>query len=235
MTACDRFESEGLTRFVAGEPLDAHFENCADCRAARASYQAVALALEQAREAYAPPGDWEAKVWAKIQRKEGARQRPRWPALLGFGATVAAAALVFVTSAGGPAALVVAANDIAPGSGQVVRAVASARGDVRAASPGNVWHISMKAPRGKARELRVYRGTNELVFQCTTSAACAHSKDGLEAWVPLDRVGTYRYVAIAADKAVPPATGNLDTDYAAALRSGTATESSAPSEFVEVR
>jgi hypothetical protein len=231
MTACDRFESEGLARFVAGQPLDAHFESCADCRAARASYQAVALALEQAREAYVPPGDWEAKVWAKIQRREGARQRPRWPALLGFGATAAAAAVFFVTSAGGPAALVLATNQVERGSALVVRGGASSGGDVQSAAPGNVLHLVVKVPRGKVGDLRVYRGTNELVFQCATSPACIRSKDGLEARVRLDRAGTYRTIIIAADKELPAASGNLDGDNAAAMRSGTANES-APIEVL---
>jgi hypothetical protein len=221
MTSCERFENEGLTRFVAGQPLDGHFETCPECRAARASYQAVASALEQAREAYNPPGDWEAKVWAKIQRGQGAPQRARWPALLGFGATLAALAVFFVTSLGGPDALALATNQVERGSALVVRG-ASGGADVQAAAPGNIWHLAIKVPRGKLGDLRVYRGTNELVFQCSTSPDCIHSKDGLEARVKLDRVGTYRTIYIAADKELPSASGNLDADFAAAMRSGTA-------------
>jgi hypothetical protein len=48
--------------------------------------------------------------------------------------------------------------------------------------------------------------------------------------VTLDRAGTYRTVALAAD-ALPAATGHLDADYAAARRAGPATES-APIEVL---
>ncbi len=231
MTACDRFESEGLARFVAGQPLEPHFETCADCRAARASYQSVASALQQARDAYAPSGNWEAKVWARIQRGEGARQRPRWAALLGVAATVAALAVFFVSSVGGPDALVLSTNQVERGTGLMVRGGASRGGDVQSAAPGDVLHLVVKVPRGKLGELRVYRGTNELVFQCAKSSACIRSKDGLEARVPMDRAGSYRTVIIAADKELPVASGNLDADYAAAMRSGTAKES-APIEVL---
>jgi hypothetical protein len=229
MTSCDRFESEGLARFVAGQLLEPHFETCADCRAARASYEAVALALQQAREAYEPPGDWEAKVWARIQSGR-APQRSRWAVLLGVAATAAALAVFFVSSVGGTDALTLSTN-FERGSGLVVRGGASRGGDVQSAAPGDVLHLLVKVPRGKVGDLRVYRGTNELVFQCAKSPACIHSKDGLEARVTLDRAGTYRAVIVAADKELPAVSGSLDADYAAALRSGPAKES-APIEVL---
>jgi len=228
VTACDRFESEGLARFVAGQTLDAHFENCPDCRAARASYQAVALALQQAREAYAPAGNWEAKVWARIQRRQ--RARP-WP-FFGFAATIAALALFFVSSMAGPDALSLSTTLVERGSSApVVRGGASRGGDVRSGVPGAVLFMGVKVPRGKQGEIRVYRGPNELVFQCAKSPACIRVKDGLEAHVTLDRPGIYRAVGIAADTQLPATTGSLDADYAAARRSGTATES-APFEIL---
>ncbi len=231
MTACDRFESEGLARFVAGQPLGPHFESCADCHAARASYQAVASALHEAREAYAPSGNWEAKVWARIQRGEGARHRPRWAALLGAAATVAAAGIFLLTSASGPQALAFSTNQVERGSSPVVRGGASGVGDVQSAAPGDVLHLVVRVPRGKLGDLRVYRGTDELVFQCARSPGCIRSRDGLEARVPLERAGTYRTIIIAADKELPAASGSLDADYAAAMRSGTAQES-APVEVL---
>jgi hypothetical protein len=230
MTACQRFEAEGLVRFVAGEPLDPHFDSCPDCRAARASYQAVALALEQARDAYTPPGDWEAKVWRKIQLGAVARRRPRWPALLGFGATVAAMAVFLVTSMGGPEMLALSTNEVERGSALLVRG-ATGGSNVRSAAPGNVWRLAIKVPRGKLGDLRVYRGANELVFQCATSPACIRSKDGMEARVTLEKPGTYRALYMAADKQVP-ASGNLDADYAAAMRAGGAASESLPIEVL---
>jgi hypothetical protein len=215
LTGCERFENEGLPRFVAGEPLEPHFEECADCRAARVSYQAVASALQQAKDAYAPPGDWEAKVWARIRQAQSAR---RWRAVLGFSAAAAALAVFFLASAGGPEALTLS-TDFERGSGPVVRGGAARGGDVLSLAPGDVLRVGVKVPRGKRGDVRVYRDTNELVFQCATNPACRQVKDGFEAPVTLDRTGTYRAVGIAADKLLPAATGNLDVDYAAAMRS----------------
>jgi len=216
MTGCQRFESEGLARFVAGQPLEPHFDSCADCRVARASYEAVAEALKQAREAYAPAGDWEAKVWARIQRGESARRRFLWPAFLGVAATFTAIALILVGPTGGPSALMLSYN-VKRGSQPMVR------GDT--AAPGDIVHLVALVPRGKKGDIRVYRGTNELVFQCATSPSCIRSKDSLAANVSLDRAGTYRIITVAADTELPAASGSLDADYAAAMRSGTARES----------
>ncbi len=228
MTACDRFDSEGLARFVAGEPLDAHGESCPECRNRLASYQALATALGQAREMYSPPGNWEAQVWARIQRGKATSQR-RWAPFVGLAAAAAAAAVLFLTSSfGGPESLVLS-TDFEGTSGATVRGGPSHGGNVQSAPPGAVWHVLAKVPRGKVGDLRVYRG-EELVFQCA-AATCIHSKDTLEARVTLDRAGTYRAVAIAADVEVPAATGNLDADYAAAIRAGKATES-APVEVL---
>ena len=93
------------------------------------------------------------------------------------------------------------------------------------AAPGDVLYLVAKVPRGKLGDLRVYRGTNELVFHCARSPACVRSKDGLEARVTLDRAGTYRTLLIAADGELPAPSGDLDADYAEAMRSGKATES----------
>ena len=221
MTSCDRFESEGLVRFVAAEPLDAHFESCPDCRSARASYQALASALAGARDMYRPSRNWETQVWARIQKAQG-RQRP-WAAFVGFGAAAAAFAVLFTSSFGGPQALEIASLQLERASGTVVRA--SRAGEVKSAAPGDVLHLVVKVPRRKVGDLRVYRGANELVFQCAKSPLCIRSRDGLEASVALDKPGLYRTIAIAADKELPPATGNLDRDYAAAMHSGSAQES----------
>ena len=201
MTSCHRFETEGLPRFVAGAPLDTHAQSCPDCQAALASYQKVADALHQAKEAFAPPGDWEAKVWSRIANQRAARPPARW-ALLGLGAAFAALAIFFVSSVGGPDALALT-SQVERSTGPRVRGGA----------------------RGKLGDLRVYRGTNELVFHCARSPACVRSKDGLEARVTLDRAGTYRTLLIAADGELPAPSGDLDADYAEAMRSGKATES----------
>jgi hypothetical protein len=228
MTSCQRFESEGLPRFVAGEALEGHFESCADCRTARARYQSLVRALELARNAYPPRGDWQARVWADIARSPASSRaaRPRWAPWLGWAAGAAAAAalaLVAFQSVGGPASLEVSTR-LEVGGGPVVRGASSVGSEVQYAVPGTVLHLVAKVPRGKLGDVRVYRGNDTLVFQCASSKACQRSRDGLEARVTLDRAGSYRTLTLAAD-ALPAATGNLDADYAAARRAGSALES----------
>jgi hypothetical protein len=230
MTACDRFETEGLARFVAGEPLGPHVEGCPDCAAALARYQKLAAALANAQNDYVPPGDWEAKAWARIAQASPVRPRGRAAALLGLGACFAALGVFFLSSSGGPEALVLTAQ-VQRSNGPLVRGGPALAGQVQSAAPGDVLHLVARVPRGKVGDMRVYRGPNELVFQCATSAACLRTKDGLEAKVTLERVGTYRTLLIAADKGLPPATGNLDADHAAAIGAGAAQES-APIEVL---
>ncbi len=224
MSACDRFENEGLVRFVAGEPLDAHVESCPDCRLALADYQALASALAKAGEAFAPPGDWEAKVWARIQRQQDVRRRP-WGIFLGVGAATAALAVFLANSMGGPEVLSFSTVQVERGPGAPLRGGPSRPGEVQSAAPGDVLHLVAKVPRGKVADLRVYRGADQLVFQCATATACIRTRDTLEARVKLDRAGTYRSVALAADGKLPEATGNLDADTAAGMRAGSASES----------
>ncbi len=224
MRTCDRFENEGLVRLVAGEPLDAHVEACSDCRAARANYEALASALGKAREAHEVPGAWEAQVWARIARQESVRPRS-WTLFAGVGAAIATLAVLFISSAGGPQVLELATVEVERGSGAVVRGATSPSGEVKNAAPGDVLHLVAKVPRGKVGDLRVYRGADELVFQCATSSACIRTRDTLEARVSFERAGTYHVLALAADKALPKTTGNLDTDHAAGIRAGSTSES----------
>jgi hypothetical protein len=229
MSVCDRFETEGLSHFLAGEPLDAHFQTCADCRAVQSSYQTIVAALGHARTAYAPPGAWEARVWAQIRNDEAGHTQAagRWAFLRwGAGAIAVAAVAVFVVqSSGGPSSLELATT-LAHGDGPVVRGGPSVGGPVLSAPPGTVLELSAKIPRkNKVSDLRVYRGSNELIFQCATSPACSRSRDGIEAKVTLDKPGTYRTVVLVSEGVLPPATGDLDADYAAALRAGAARES----------
>lgn len=221
MTACNRFETEGLERFVAGEPLDAHFESCPDCRSAVSSYRAVIRTLGAAGRMYEPPGNWEARVFARIQRRRPARRR----FFLGLAAAlpVAAAAVFVLRSAGGVDALELDLS-VSRGGGPAVRSAPSGGGTVLSAAPGDVLHLVARLPRGKHGDLRLYRG-DTLVFQCRGSPKCVVSRDGLSADVPLERAGTYRTLVLASEQDVPQASGTLDADYAAALRAGEARQS----------
>jgi len=221
MTACDRFETEGLERFAAGEPLDAHFTSCADCRAAQARYEMVVRALGVAGRACAPPGDWEARVFARIQRR-----RPRRRLWFAAAAALPVAGLAVFTfqSMGGAQSLELEWS-VSRGAGPVVRGGGPGAGQAVSAAPGDVLHLTARVPRGRHGDLRVYRGGDTLVFQCAGNPRCSASRDGLSAEVVLEAGGTYRTLVLAAERDLPPPTGKLDADYAAALRAGEAQES----------
>jgi len=221
MTACNRFEAEGLERFAAGEPLDPHFESCADCRSALAGYRAVVRTLGAAGRMYDPPGDWEQRVFARIQRRRA--QRRRFFVGLAAALPVAAAAVFVLRSAGGGEAPELELS-LSRGGGPAVRSGPSGDGSVVTAAPGDVLHLVARIPRGKHGDLRLYRG-DALVFQCLKSPTCVVSRDGLSADVPLERAGTYRTLLLAAEGEVPEAAGTLDADYAAGLRAGEARQS----------
>ncbi len=94
MSACERFEREGLAALDAGEALDPHFDDCAECRAARAAHARLAAALPRVGARYTPRGDWEARVLAAVARERPSRGRlVAW--LAAALVAVAAAVLLF--------------------------------------------------------------------------------------------------------------------------------------------
>jgi hypothetical protein len=216
MDPCKRFEDEGALRLEAGEPPDAHEESCADCQAARGSYQRLAMALRHLSDP-PPPVAWQAEVLRQVApppAPPSSGTRWRWAAAAAMAA--AAGTVIWMCAPRGDERLAVSHTLLATAAGK--RADSAVVGDtLRAVATG-----------GKGvRELRLYRsslgGPEELVARCPGHAGCRADGDRLELTVPLDVRGRYRTMVVDGPRALP-ATGTLEGDAAAARQAGASVE-----------
>lgn len=191
--ACDRFDREGVERVERGDPLEGHFAECADCLSKAGAYERIRGALSEMEEIYAPPPNWEAKVWAGIRRKEDGKRNWKWA--LAFATPLAAALVTVVVWPRGEVlpslqVEVIEAND------QTVRGVT--------ARPGDLLRLRATAPTDYA-QLRVYRD-DQLVIHCSTEAPCKREGDVVIADVPLKALGRYQPVLVFSETEIgtPP-------------------------------
>jgi hypothetical protein len=208
---CTRWSDEGLLAQERGAPIDPHFETCPDCLRARAADAALSARLVTAGSTWQPPGDWEARVFARIAREQPARRFSWWYAL--FPALAAAGLAVFLWRPRAPVddavTLVVGVVDAA----QVVRGENPKPGDTLTltATAGGMAHLS----------LRVYRDDRTLVFACGgPEPACPRVDARVAAQVVMTAPGTYRSIVLTGAAPVPGPAGTLDADVAAARAAG---------------
>lgn len=215
MSACRRFEEEGLLRLEQGLPLDDHFATCADCLAARAFYERLHGDIAVAGEGIEPPPGWQAELWAAVEERKSAGRRLRgWWLLVPAAAAVLIAILLLRPSAPPPARLALAV-EVETGTGTVRRGAEAHPGD----------RLRLRATTGEAghAELRVYRNNRVLVLRCSTEPPCQRRNGALEAELLLPAIGSYQSLLLTSDRALPPLpdTGaGLDPDVAAALQAG---------------
>lgn len=212
---CDRFEREGLRQLQEGGPLDSHFDTCPDCLRARDEYQRLVEDLSGLGTGEEPPPQWQARTWARIERRSAARRRRgRWLFWLAPAATVAAAVVVLLLRP--PAA-------VSPLEVTVEHGATTSRGAT--ARPGDRMILRAAAGDAAFAELRVYRDDAELVLRCSTEEPCRRRGDTLEAAFVLPAVGSYQPLLLLAEVPVPPPTsGGLDDDADAALAAGVRVE-----------
>jgi hypothetical protein len=216
MDPCNRFEDEGALRLEAGEPPDAHELSCADCQAARQSYQRLAAALRNLSDP-PPPVAWQAEVLRQVgppPAPPSSGTRWRWAAAAAMAA--AAGAVIWMCAPTGTERLAV--------SHTLLATAANRRAD--SAVVGDTMRIEATGGTG-VRELRLYRssvgGPEELVARCPGHAGCRAGGDRLELTVPLEVRGRYRAMVLDGPGAVP-ATGTLEGDAAAARVAGARVE-----------
>lgn len=204
-------------------------------------YERLAQALAQppARE---PPADFEAKLFAALDRVDRARSeaapvavvapaRAERPLLrrLRFAALypLAAAAIGLLAfraarPANEPPTLVL---DII--AGEPVRGEAPA--DSGFAARGD--RLRLRAHFANVGELRVYRDERELVLRCPGEAACVEGPEGagrsVRGEVTLRASGQYRALLITG-ASVPAPTGHFDADWRAAQASGATIATASP-------
>lgn len=210
---CDRWEREGLLAAERGELLDAHFETCPDCLAARTAHEAVIARLVQTGQGWQPPGDWEARVMARIAREQPARKFGWWYVL--FPALVAAGlafALFRPVSPVGPADDTLALTLGVVDAQQVVRGENPKPGDALSlqVTAGHVTHIA----------LRVYRDDRTLIYACGEGRDCPRTGPNVAANVVMDAPGEYRTLVLGGPNPVPAPAGSLDADVARAREAG---------------
>lgn len=211
---CQRFEVEGLPRFVAGEPPDDHDADCAACQRARGRYLRIVEGLRELPPQKAPHG-WQERVLAGLHSDSSPRSTTRtWP--LWAGLAVAAAVLLWRVTKPEPAPLRLAVRQ------EVVAAAAGRRAD--SATIGDVVRVSVTGGAGDVREARLYRDTGELVARCPGHASCKSNGLDLELTVTLTAAGSYRTLAIVGRAPAPEPSGSLDEDARAAAAAGASVE-----------
>ena len=207
-TGCQRFEDEALLLLEQGLPLDEHFSSCPDCLEARAAYDRLRGGLTSLGRHDEPRPDWQAAVWAEIERRKERRRRwsPWWIAPVAL-AAMTALFLIWIPGRT-PAGLRIEIE-----SGTTVRRGAEAQ-------PGDLLRLAATTGGARHSELRVYRNDTELVLRCSTEPPCSRGRGKLKATVVLDGVGRYQPLLICSEKPLPNIASDLDTDTDAALTSG---------------
>ncbi|MGA9525242.1 MAG: hypothetical protein WBV82_27535, partial [Myxococcaceae bacterium] len=144
-TACGRFEAEGLERIERGEPLDDHFRECTPCRTAVDAYERLRTGLAALPPEGAPPGDWEARVWAEIRRRDTKRRTWRLAPIAVAGLAAALVVTVWPGRVEQPGLQI----QVRSRAAEVVRSVS--------AKPGDVLQVRGTTGDLPHAELRVYR------------------------------------------------------------------------------
>ncbi|MCB1035510.1 MAG: hypothetical protein KDD47_16930 [Acidobacteria bacterium] len=240
MTACTRYEAEGLLLEERGEALPEHLSTCPDCRRAREAYAALRADLAQVGRSDLPPENWRETVRAQIRerggrpatdrsaaKREGSRtlggapRFRRWvlPSGLAAAALLLLALLPLLRQAPWkslPTEPFLTAS-ILPGTATTLRGHGEAQ-------PGDVLQLEATFPDTAYRELRLYHNDRELVARCTTEGStdsdpCRLAGHGLRLRLPLTP-GRYQAVLLASDAPLPAPALDLDTDTAAALAAG---------------
>ncbi len=212
MSACSRFEKEGLVRLLQGRPLDDHFATCPDCLAERAFYERLGGDIATAGDGIEPPPGWRAELWAAIEQRKATRRRLRgWWFLVPAAAAILVAVLLLRPSVT-PSTRLALAVEVETGMDTVRRGAEAHPGD----------RLRLRASTGKAEhaELRVYRNNRALVLRCSTEPPCERRRGTLEAAFPLPYIGSYQPLLVTSDRSLPAAGAGLDADVNTALAAG---------------
>lgn len=224
MSACDRFEREGLLALERGEPLDEHFESCPDCRRERAAYERLQRSLTEDEEQLRPRAGWQARVRGRIEARSAQRRVLRRRAVLGGLAAAAAAILVAVLL------------PVEPSPASIEVSLASGGRGVRGATTGTVGdrlEVTARSGGSPRAEIRVYRDDRELVLRCSSEPPCVRRGRHLAAGLVLELRGSYQPLLVTGDGELPPPTGGgLDADVGALVEGGAEV---ALGEEIEVR
>ncbi len=212
--ACERFETEGLLALERDEPLEPHFETCADCLEARAAYARLAEQLTETGRTWTPPADWEARVFARVAQTASAPRRSVWRWLMPALGLASAVVVGLVLTRSGPSGSASGAPVVELG---VERGTQQMRGD--APRPGDTLVLKARVENGETAAVRVYRNDRTLVFACHDEPGCERTRgderEEVLVRVPLAAPGEYRALVVVGFEgpAIDPPLAILDQEF----------------------
>jgi hypothetical protein len=194
-----------------GATLDAHVEQCEDCSARVRGYQRIADMIAAAATMHEPPADWKQRTLARVRAARARRRRTTVLSMVGASAA-ASAALIFYMHMQGDAE--------SPGPALAMEIVDRGgwRGD---AHPGQEVHARAILAGEPHFEIRVYRGSRELLVRCPDAGppVCLEADRTLLVWT-VPTVGTYQVVFLVSQQPIVAPRGSFNDDTAAATAGG---------------
>jgi hypothetical protein len=216
MSACRRFEEEGLLRLEEGLPLDDHFRSCPDCSNARSAYDRLRRDIASLGPFDAPAG-WDTRLRSRIARLSSAGKPSPWWLAAGAATAATILAVVVIPALLRMAAAPVLRQEILPASEPAQRGQVASGAPVL---PGSRWLLTAETGGAPHAELRVYRNT-DLIVQVTRASSGARADERLRALVLLDAIGRYQAALFTSRKPIPAPSGALDADFSTARAAGT--------------
>jgi len=194
-----------------GDTLDAHVEQCEDCSARARGYQRIAAMIAAGATAHAAPPDWKQRTLARVRAARARRRRTTVLSMVGVSAAASAALILHIHMRSDPES---------PGPALAMEIVDPGgwRGDTH---PGQEVHARASLAGEPHFEIRVYRGSRELLVRCPDAGppACLEADRTLLVWT-VPTVGTYQVVFLVSQQPIVAPRGSFDDDTAAATAGG---------------
>jgi len=196
-----------------GGALDAHVEQCEDCRARLSGYRQIAGLIATATTAHRAPADWKQRTLARVRAARRARRR-RAAMLSMMGAAATAAAIVVVVRLYPP-------TDPERAGPRLTMAIVDPGGWRGDAHPGEIVRARAEPAGEPSFEIRVYRGSRDLVVRCPDAGppVCAEPDRSLLVWT-VPSVATYQVVFLVSQRPIAAPRGTFNEDIAVAIAGG---------------
>lgn len=194
-----------------GEGLDAHVEQCEDCRARLRGYQQIAGLIAEGVTTHRAPPDWKQRTLARV--RAAPRTRRRRVTTLWLAAAVAGIALFLFFHRRTPLER--------PGTPELAMQIVHNGGWRGEAHPGEELRARALLAGASHFEIRVYRGARDLLVRCPDAGppVCLEPDRSLLVW-KLPSVGTYQVLLLVSQQPIAAPLGSLNADVAAATAAG---------------
>jgi hypothetical protein len=195
-----------------GDGLDAHVEQCEDCRAHLRGYQQIAGLIAEGVTAHRAPPHWKQRTLARVRAAPRVRRR-RVATLWLAAAAVAGLALFLLFDRRTPLEHT--------GTPELAMQIVDSGGWRGEAHPGEELRARAVLAGASHFELRVYRGARDLLVRCPDAGPpiCLEPDRSLLVW-KVPSVGTYQVLLLVSQRPIAAPLGTLDDDVAAATSAG---------------